>query len=86
MGNIYFYKGELHRKRKEENDLEIAIENYKNSLHFTDTPAEVYRSMGLLDLKAGDFQEAKKRLSKYLELSPDAEDREMIEYYLTMEN
>ena len=46
---------------------------------------KTYRSLGLLHLKEKRPQDAMQYLRLYLEKSPEAKDREMIEFYLTME-
>ena len=84
-GVIHFYKGELHRLRKEKGDIDLAHQHYEQALRFDYFLPETYRSLGLLYLKQNKLPDAMVNLKLYLEKSPEAEDREMIEYYLTME-
>ena len=83
-GVVYFYKGELYRQRKETGDADLAHQHYQQALQADYFLPETYRSLGLLQLKEKRMPEARENLKRYLAASPDAEDREMIEYYLTM--
>ena len=83
-GIVHFYKGELYRQRKAEGDNDLARQEYRQALQADYFLPETYRSLGLLHLKEKRMPEAIENLTLYLEASPDAEDREMIEYYLTM--
>ena len=84
-GVIHFYKGELYRLRKEDGDIDLALRHYEQALQFDYHLPETYRSLGLLHLKGKRPQDAMQYLRLYLEKSPQAKDREMIEFYLTME-
>ncbi len=82
LGELNFFQGKLHRLRGEEGDEDKAIAAYQKALQFTDAPAETHRSLGLLLLRAGEKVRARSSFGEYLELRPDAEDREMIRTYL----
>ena len=47
-----------------------------------DAPAEAYRSFGLVLMNARERSRARAALDRYLELRPDASDREMIREYV----
>ncbi len=81
----HYYKGELHRLRKAEGDIEQAIYHYEHAATFDQHPAALYRSLGLLQLKEKQQQRAYDNFRRYLELEPDAADKEMIQFYLSME-
>jgi len=49
----------------------------------TDTPAELYRSLGLVLEKKGDTAGARDAFTNYLKAMPEATDREMIEWYIS---
>ena len=83
-GVVHFYKGELYRQRKETGDTDLARQHYQQALQADYFLPETYRSLGLLQLKEKRMPEARENLKRYLAASPDAADREMIEYYLTM--
>jgi hypothetical protein len=82
LGELHFFQGELYRLRADEGDENKAIAACQKALQFTDAPAETHRTLGLLLLRAGAKVRARSSFGKYLELRPDAEDREMIRTYL----
>lgn len=84
-GITHFYKGELYRARKEEGDLAQARWHYEQALQFDSFLPETHRSLGLLQLKEKQHARAMRNFEAYLQLAPKAEDREMIEFYLAME-
>ena len=83
-GLVHYYKGEMYRQRKQEGDIDLARQQYEQALQTDYFLPETYRSLGLLQLKEKRMTDAVENLTLYLQASPDAEDREMIEYYLTM--
>lgn len=83
VGELQYYRGEMYRLRNREGDRSLARVAYVSALDNPGVPAEIYRSIGYLDLKDGKPGEAATAFGKYLELQPDADDREMIEFYLT---
>lgn len=83
-GVTHFYKGELYRARKEEGDLAQARWHYEQALQFDSFLPETHRSLGLLQLKEKQQAQARRNFEAYLQLKPEAEDREMIEFYLAM--
>ena len=77
---IYYFKGELHRLRSDEEDSTKALEFYENALDAEGTPpSEIYRSMGLLYRQQDDNAQAAAAFRTYLTNNPDAEDRLFIE-------
>lgn len=80
---IHYYIGELYRQRNNDGDIGIAKKHYLLSIESNSPPVDAYRSLGLIEYKAGDFSLAKSNFTKYLELAPHANDREMIEFYLS---
>jgi len=84
-GTIHYYNGELLRQRNEEGDIKLAEKEYITAIQYSDAPNFAYRELGLVLLKQKRFQEAHSYFNNYLEYAPDANDREMIEYYLSME-
>ena len=77
---IYYFKGELHRLRSDEEDSTKALEFYENALDAEGTPpSEIYRSMGLLYRQQDDNKQAADAFRTYLTNNPDAEDRLFIE-------
>jgi len=77
----YFY-GEMFRQRGKEGDRDLAKSAYLHSIEGGKAPAKAYSNLGYLYLKEGDIETARTYFAQYLEISPDASDREMIEFYL----
>lgn len=83
LGELYFFQGELYRLRDEEGENEKAIVAYRKALDEGNPPAEIYRSMGLVLSRTGDAPEARQAYKEYLRVRPDAEDRKMVEWYIS---
>jgi predicted Zn-dependent protease len=79
---IYFYQGELWRRRGQSTDLEAALTAYKKANESGTPPPELFRSMGEVLIKTGDLLGAKQAFQQYLKLNPDAQDRKIIEQML----
>ena len=80
---LKFYKGEVYRLRGDiENNYDKAIDYYNESLKAKKDFPDVYRELGLLQLKIEKNEEAKKNLKKYLELAKNPQDAAIIESYL----
>lgn len=77
----YFY-GEMYRQRNEEGDDQRAMAAYRESIALGAAPADAYRNLGYLHLKAGDMTAAREQFQLYLAAEPEADDRAMIEFYL----
>ena len=82
LGELEFFQGELYRMRSEPNDEERAIEAYHKALAYEDVPLEVHRELGLLYMRSGKRDEARKALRNYITSNSDADDKAMIEFYL----
>jgi beta-barrel assembly-enhancing protease len=81
-GEIFYQKGDLYRIRNGAGDLEAALGWYDKALLQPDVPAETWRSKGTALIKLKKMDEGKTALRKYLELRPDAPDRQMIDFNL----
>tara|TARA_Y100000590_G_scaffold319976_1_gene362193 strand:+ start:243 stop:1442 length:1200 start_codon:yes stop_codon:yes gene_type:complete len=92
---LEFYKGEVHRLRgnkedknkknenkEDESNYEKAISFYKNSIKLKNDFPDVYRELGLLQLKIEKNKEAKENLKKYINLAKNAKDVSIIKSYL----
>nr|MBI3612464.1 M48 family metalloprotease [Nitrospirota bacterium] len=82
LGELHFFQGELYRLRAKQGDEQKAVAAYDTALEFGDAPADVHRALGLLLSRAGDKAKARSAYERYLQLKPDAEDREMVRSYL----
>jgi Zn-dependent protease with chaperone function len=77
---IYYFKGELHRFRNDEEDAEKAVTLYETALEAEGTPPpEIYRSLGLLYRQQDKNAQAAGAFRDYLTHAPEAEDRLFIE-------
>ena len=81
-GEIAYFAGEIYRMRDDSGDGARARDALERAITYADCPPDAYRSLGLLHLKAGERDDARKAFQRYLALKPDAGDRAMIESYL----
>lgn len=81
-GLVDFFYGEMYRQRGQAEDSEQAKKAYSRAIERGNPPPLAYRNLGYLNLKEGDTERARHNLSQYLLLSPDATDREMVQFYL----
>ena len=82
---VHFFYGEMFRQRAGDGDGELARNAYRMAIATGTPPADAYRNLGYLLLKEGDRAGANDNFRQYLEARPDADDRAMIEFYLTDE-
>ncbi len=79
----YFLKGEISRKTADaERGYEIALSQYHKAMELDGTPAETYRSAGLIYRAQGDHARAGEVFRRYLSESPGAIDAPIIRSYL----
>ncbi|MEP4378831.1 MAG: M48 family metalloprotease [Alphaproteobacteria bacterium] len=77
---ILFFKGELHRLRGDEGDEQMALDFYTQSLEAAGTPpSDLHRSRGLVHNRRGEAAAARQSFEAYLEASPNASDRLIVE-------
>lgn len=69
-------------KRDVENNLQVAAQNYQASLNHANVFAPSYKRMGEVFERQGDSEKAKQAYTQYLEIAPDAMDRQYVEYRL----
>lgn len=81
-GVVWYYQGEVLRRQAEIEDKSDAVAAYHKALEFDDAPVIAYRNLGLLLEKQGDTAGARSAYERYLANAPDADDQEMIRYYL----
>ena len=80
---LKFYKGEVYRLRGDiEDNYDKAINYYNESIKEKKDFSDVYRELGLLQLKTEKKNEAKKNLEKYLEVAKNPKDASIIKSYL----
>jgi beta-barrel assembly-enhancing protease len=77
-----YYLGEAYRLRGEGEDLARAEQVWKEAVAASPEFAPTWRALGLLHLKRQELTEAEGYFLRYLELSPEAKDRDYIRQYL----
>ncbi len=79
LGVVEFYRGEVHRLRRRDGDLETARAHYEAAIAHADAPALAWRTLGEMHAREGRNAEAGAAFGAYLERAPEAPDRLMIE-------
>lgn len=79
---LHFFMGETYRMRAADGDLQRSMSEYQAAEDRLDTPAELYRSMGMIQRQQGDQQAATKSFRRYLAAKPDAVDSAMVLNYI----
>ena len=77
-GQLWYAKGELYRFRNGDGDIDRALSAYSRSVQSGNAPAEVHRSIMLVELRAGARALAKEEYDAYVKFKPDAADLEML--------
>ena len=80
--DVDFYLGESWRVRGGAGDHEKAMQAYAQSIGAAVPNARAFRELGYLEYKHGDKAQARNYFARFLELVPEASDRQMIEFYL----
>jgi predicted Zn-dependent protease len=84
-GLLRFYEGEAIRLRGRRGDRELAAASYAAAVRFPDAPPEAWRMHGYALIQAGQREEGRAALSRYLQLAPDAPDAAMVRYSIQQE-
>jgi len=82
-GVLWYGKGEVYRLRAGPNDAERALDAYGKALQTASAPPEVYRSLMLVELKAGARDRAQAAFDEYLARKPGAGDAESLRMLLS---
>jgi tetratricopeptide (TPR) repeat protein len=82
-GELSFCEGEVYRLRDAEGDRPKARIAYERAIGTGDAPPEAWRGLGMLAQRDGDKAAARAAFEQYLQLKPDASDREIVRSYLT---
>jgi predicted Zn-dependent protease len=80
---LRYYLGEAYRRRNAKGDLENATKAYQDALAQSSALSVAYRGLGLVSLKAGQNDAARAAFEQYLSREPQAQDRDMVQFYLT---
>lgn len=81
-GELTFYHAELYRLRGNPRDLMTARDLYVLATKFSDAPPEVWRGLGLCELRLGNTDAGKVALREYLLRNPAAKDADSIKLIL----
>tara|TARA_B100001939_G_scaffold308688_2_gene289471 strand:+ start:23333 stop:24616 length:1284 start_codon:yes stop_codon:yes gene_type:complete len=82
LGELYFYKGELYRRSRDQHRRKSALNYYEKAMTHEDTPVEAFRSVGLIQMKRKNYPAARTAFESYLSRAPSADDEQMINFYL----
>lgn len=78
-GELLFARGELYRLRGNPRDLATSVELYGQALAVGYDQPQIYRNLGMAQLRTGKSQEAKTSLGEYLQRLPNANDARAIQ-------
>jgi beta-barrel assembly-enhancing protease len=76
--DLLYARGELYRTRGQPADLAPAAGFYREAIALPAAPAEAWRGLGLVELRAGHDDAGQAALAAYLQKKPDAPDWAMI--------
>ena len=77
-GLLWYAKGEVCRLRDGPDDAERARAAYGKAIAAGGTPPEIYRSIMMVEVKAGARERAQSAFDTYVKLRPDASDAEIL--------
>lgn len=83
LGVLEFHRGQIHRQRREDGDLELARDAYLTSTQYEDAPVGAWRELGDLQARLGDPEAARLAWRTYLDRATTADDRWIVEDSLT---
>ncbi len=83
VGELHYIQGELYRLRRQDGDEALAIDAYRRALAGDGAPPEANRDLGLMLMKKQQTGEALDHLRGYLAAAPEAEDRAMVQSYIS---
>ena len=83
LGVLNFYRGEIHRQRREDGDASAAMDAYAEASRHPDAPVAVWRELGDMRKRLDDPTGARAAYERYLELAVSADDRWIVEDSLT---
>lgn len=81
-GQLLFARAELYRLRGNPRDLVVARDLFSRAAGFNDAPPEVWRGLGLCEVRLGNAEAGKVALKEYLNRNSSAKDAESISMLL----
>lgn len=79
-----FYLAEAYERRAGKGDEQRAIDTYQSAIKTAPRFAPSYRALGVYYMKKKEYGRAESYLAKYLQLAPNAPDREYVKNYYTL--
>jgi Zn-dependent protease with chaperone function len=79
-GTLRFYEGETYRLRDAPGDAAIAAIAFAAAITFPDAPPVAWRAHGYALMKAGNRDDGRRALTRYLDLDPHATDAAMVRF------
>ncbi len=80
---LLFARAEVYRLRAAQDDIQKSLDDLSAATALEQPPAQVYRSLGLLQKQRGETASALKSFEKYLALAPEAPDSGLVKQYIT---
>jgi len=81
-GLLRFYEGEVWRLRGQRGDAQLAAQSYAQAVQYPDAPPEAWRAHGYAMISAGQREQGRAALARYLQVAPNAPDAAMVRYTL----
>ncbi len=81
-GEIAFYRGELHRQRRNEGDVAAAVAAFRRARTLAGTPVEVHKSLGFALWRDDQPDAARSSFQRYLNEAEAPEDAAMVRSYI----
>jgi Zn-dependent protease with chaperone function len=82
-GLLRYYEGEVYRLRAHAGDDALAAQDYAAAVQLEDAPPEAFRQHGYALLRAGQVDDGRRALQRYLELLPQSADADMVRFSLS---
>lgn len=82
-GQLRYFEGEVYRLRDMPGDAALAAAAYAAAVQLDDAPPEAWRAHGYALLKAGQGEDGRRALARYLDLKPDAKDAGMVRFSIS---
>ena len=76
-----FHLAEAYQRRGDKGDEQRALEAYQGAISTVPSYAPTYRALGMYHLKKTEYGKAEPYFAKYLQLAPQAPDRDHVKNY-----
>lgn len=82
-GDLRWFRGETRRLRNQGDDAALALVEFNAALALDKAPAQIHRSVGLIERQQGRKQEALAAFERYVEGAPAAADAGLVQSYIS---